>query len=50
VDTYEIEGGVRNAIEAARETETVLGGVRIDSGDLEACGAPRSRPTGPGGR
>ncbi len=42
VDTYEIEGGVRNAIEAARETETVLGGVRIDSGNLEAC-ARRAR-------
>jgi len=37
VDTYEIEVGVRNAIEAARETQTVLSGVRIDSGDLEAC-------------
>ena len=42
VDTYEIEAGVRNAIEAARETETALGGVRIDSGDLEAC-ARRAR-------
>ena len=34
--------GVRTAIEAARETETVLSGVRIDSGDLEAC-ARRAR-------
>jgi nicotinate phosphoribosyltransferase len=42
VDTFEITQGVRTAIEAARETETVLGGVRIDSGDLEAC-ARRAR-------
>jgi nicotinate phosphoribosyltransferase len=37
VDTFAIAQGVRTAIEAARETETVLSGVRIDSGDLEAC-------------
>jgi nicotinate phosphoribosyltransferase len=37
VDTYAIGQGVRTAIEAARETETALRGVRIDSGDLEAC-------------
>jgi nicotinate phosphoribosyltransferase len=42
VDTFDIETGVRNAIEAARETETELRGVRIDSGDLEAC-ARRAR-------
>jgi nicotinate phosphoribosyltransferase len=42
VDTFEIAQGVRTAIEAARETETPLGGVRIDSGDLEAC-ARRAR-------
>ena len=35
VDTFEIEAGVRNAIEAARATSTHLQGVRIDSGDLE---------------
>ncbi len=37
VDTYEILGGVRAAIEAARDTEVPLRGVRIDSGDLEHC-------------
>ena len=42
VDTFEIAQGVRTAIEAARETETVLSGVRIDSGNLEAC-ARRAR-------
>jgi nicotinate phosphoribosyltransferase len=42
VDTFEIAQGVRTAIDAARETETVLSGVRIDSGDLEAC-ARRAR-------
>jgi nicotinate phosphoribosyltransferase len=42
VDTFDIETGVRNAIEAARETEAELRGVRIDSGDLEAC-ARRAR-------
>ena len=42
VDTYEIAQGVRTAIQAARETETVLSGVRIDSGNLEAC-ARRAR-------
>ena len=42
VDTYDIEAGVRNSIEAARSTETVLQGVRIDSGDHERC-ARRAR-------
>ncbi|MDP9276665.1 MAG: nicotinate phosphoribosyltransferase [Actinomycetota bacterium] len=42
VDTFEITQGVRTAIEAARETGTALLGVRIDSGDLEAC-ARRAR-------
>jgi nicotinate phosphoribosyltransferase len=36
VDTYEVETGVRNAIEAARATDTTLRGIRIDSGDLAA--------------
>jgi nicotinate phosphoribosyltransferase len=34
VDTYDIEQGVRTAIEAARQTGTALQGIRIDSGDL----------------
>ncbi len=42
VDTYEVSEGVQTAIEAAREAGTVLLGVRIDSGDLEAC-ARRAR-------
>jgi nicotinate phosphoribosyltransferase len=42
VDTFEISQGVKTAIEAARETDTALRGVRIDSGDLEAC-ARRAR-------
>ena len=42
VDTYEITTGVREAIEAARETGAPLRGVRIDSGDLDAC-ATRAR-------
>jgi nicotinate phosphoribosyltransferase len=42
VDTFEIAEGVRTAIEAARQTETELRGVRIDSGDLERC-ARRAR-------
>ena len=37
VDTYEIAGGVRAAIAAARETGIPLQGVRIDSGDLGDC-------------
>jgi nicotinate phosphoribosyltransferase len=35
VDTYDVAEGVRIAIEAARQTDTELRGVRIDSGDLE---------------
>jgi nicotinate phosphoribosyltransferase len=42
VDTYEIGKGVTAAIEAARECGVPLRGVRIDSGDLEAC-ARRAR-------
>ena len=42
VDTFEIGDGVRTAIEAARQTETELRGVRIDSGDLIGC-AHRAR-------
>jgi len=42
VDTFEIAEGVRTAIEAARQTDTDLRGVRIDSGDLERC-ARRAR-------
>jgi nicotinate phosphoribosyltransferase len=34
VDTYDVEQGVRNAIEASQETGCPLRGVRIDSGDL----------------
>ena len=37
VDTYEILGGVRAAIEAARDTGVSLQGVRIDSGELGDC-------------
>ena len=37
VDTFDIVTGVSAAIDAARETGTELRGVRIDSGDLEAC-------------
>ena len=37
VDTFQIEDGVRNAIEAARATGAALQGVRIDSGDHERC-------------
>jgi nicotinate phosphoribosyltransferase len=37
VDTYEILGGVRAAIEAARDTGAPLEGVRIDSGELADC-------------
>jgi nicotinate phosphoribosyltransferase len=36
VDTYEVEQGVRNAIEASRSTGIPLQGIRIDSGDLAA--------------
>ena len=36
VDTYDTETGVRNAIEASRETGIPLRGVRLDSGDLDA--------------
>ena len=35
VDTYEVEEGVRNAITASQETGVPLGGIRIDSGELE---------------
>jgi nicotinate phosphoribosyltransferase len=34
VDTYDTIEGVRNAIEASRETGVALAGVRLDSGDL----------------
>jgi nicotinate phosphoribosyltransferase len=37
VDTYEIEAGVLAAIEASRDTGVALRGIRIDSGNLEAC-------------
>lgn len=37
VDTFDIDRGVRAAIEAARQTKVPLRGVRIDSGDLESC-------------
>jgi nicotinate phosphoribosyltransferase len=36
VDTYDVEGGVRNAILAAEESRVPLRGIRIDSGDLDA--------------
>jgi nicotinate phosphoribosyltransferase len=36
VDTYETLEGLRNAIEASRDTGVPLAGVRIDSGDLLA--------------
>jgi nicotinate phosphoribosyltransferase len=36
VDTFEVESGVRNAIEASRRTGVPLRGVRIDSGDLSS--------------
>jgi nicotinate phosphoribosyltransferase len=36
VDTYDTLEGVRNAIAAARESERPLGGVRLDSGDLDS--------------
>jgi nicotinate phosphoribosyltransferase len=36
VDTYDTLDGVRNAIEAARETGIGLAGIRLDSGDLLA--------------
>jgi nicotinate phosphoribosyltransferase len=36
VDTFDTLGGVRHAIEAARETGVPLQGVRLDSGDLLA--------------
>jgi nicotinate phosphoribosyltransferase len=42
VDTYEVEQGVRNAIEASRSTGVALRWIRIDSGDLAAL-AHRSR-------
>ena len=42
VDTFDVEAGVRNAIEASRSTEVPLRGVRIDSGDLGAL-ARRAR-------
>jgi nicotinate phosphoribosyltransferase len=42
VDTFDIDKGVSNAIDAARQTGTELRGVRIDSGDLVAC-ARRAR-------
>jgi len=42
VDTFGIVEGIRNAIWAAREVGAELRGVRIDSGDLEAC-ARRAR-------
>ncbi len=42
VDTYDVEQGVRNAIEASRATGVPLLGIRIDSGDLAAL-ARRSR-------
>jgi nicotinate phosphoribosyltransferase len=35
VDTYDVEEGVRNAIAASQATGIRLGGVRIDSGELE---------------
>jgi nicotinate phosphoribosyltransferase len=35
VDTYDVEGGVRNAILASQEQGVPLRGVRIDSGDLD---------------
>jgi nicotinate phosphoribosyltransferase len=37
VDTFDIDGGVRAAIDAAQRTDVPLRGVRIDSGDLEGC-------------
>ena len=42
VDTYDVEQGVRNAIEASRATGVQLRGIRIDSGDLASL-ARRSR-------
>jgi nicotinate phosphoribosyltransferase len=36
VDTYDVEGGVRNAILASQQTGVPLRGIRIDSGELEA--------------
>ncbi len=36
VDTYEVNRGVRNAVEAARAAGGDLGSVRLDSGDLVA--------------
>jgi nicotinate phosphoribosyltransferase len=36
VDTFDTLAGVRNAIEAARETGVALKGIRLDSGDLLA--------------
>ncbi|QPK80760.1 nicotinate phosphoribosyltransferase [Schaalia sp. ZJ405] len=36
VDTYDVETGVRNAVEAARAAGGELGAVRLDSGDLVA--------------
>jgi nicotinate phosphoribosyltransferase len=42
VDTFDVEEGVRNAIEASRATGVPLGGIRIDSGDLVAL-ARRAR-------
>ena len=36
VDTYDVEAGVGNAIEASRATGVPLRGVRIDSGDLSS--------------
>lgn len=36
VDTYDIEAGVKLAVEAAREAGGELGAVRLDSGDLVA--------------
>jgi nicotinate phosphoribosyltransferase len=36
VDTYDPLEGVRNAIDAARETGVTLMGIRLDSGDLDA--------------
>lgn len=36
VDTYDIERGVKNAVEAARAAGGQLGAVRLDSGDLVA--------------
>jgi nicotinate phosphoribosyltransferase len=36
VDTYDVAGGVRNAILASRQANVPLRGIRLDSGDLEA--------------